>query len=117
MTSKLAILKKDELLIVDEPCAGFCKTERDVILKMLKDKTEKGYSIIAVEHTKEIIANADYVIELGPGAGRYGGKLIFEGPILKFKRSNTITARHVFEAKKEYAEKECCQKKQLHCQK
>ncbi len=98
LKSKLSALKKDELLIVDEPCAGFCKKERKNILKMLKSKTGKGYSIIAVEHTKEIIANADYVIELGPGAGRYGGKLIFEGPILKFRHSNTITAKHVFAA-------------------
>jgi len=96
---KLAKLQKNNLLIVDEPCAGFCKKEREIILKLLKEKVKKGHSIIAVAHNKEIIINADYIIELGPGSGRYGGKLIFEGNIDKFKRSKTITAKHVFYTK------------------
>ncbi|HBK34755.1 MAG: Excinuclease ABC subunit A [Candidatus Uhrbacteria bacterium GW2011_GWE2_40_58] len=98
---KLAAIHKGDLLIVDEPCAGFCEKERKVILKMLKDKVKQGYSIIAVEHNKEIIANADYIIELGPGAGRYGGKLIFEGNLTEFKKSGTITANYVFNASKD----------------
>lgn len=102
---KLKELKKNELLIVDEPCAGFCKSERELILRLLKNKIKEGYSIIAVEHTKEVIANADYVIELGPGAGRYGGKLIFEGSIDNFKKSKTITSNFVF-GKEEYFKKE-----------
>jgi len=96
LKKKLAAIHKEDLLIVDEPCAGFCEKERRAILKMLKDKVRQGYSIIAVEHNKEIIANADYIIELGPGAGRYGGKLIFEGNLAEFKKSGTITAKHVF---------------------
>ncbi len=96
LESKLFSLEKDSLLIVDEPCAGFCKTERLNILKLLKDKVLKGYSIICVEHTKEIIANSDYIIELGPGAGKYGGKLIFQGSLSEFKKANTITSKHVF---------------------
>lgn len=98
LKKKLAEIQKDDLLIVDEPCAGFCKKERQLILKMLKNKVAQGYSIIAVEHNSEIIANADHVIELGPGAGRYGGKLIFEGNINEFKKSGTITSKHVFDA-------------------
>jgi len=100
LKKKLAAIHKEGLLIVDEPCAGFCEKERKAILKMLKDKVKQGYSIIAVEHNKEIIANADYIIELGPGAGRYGGKLIFEGNLNEFKKSGTITAEHVFKKNK-----------------
>lgn len=96
LKAKLSNLKKNELLIVDEPCAGFCKSERELILKLLKNKVKEGYSIICVEHTKEIIANSDYIIELGPGAGKYGGKLIFQGTIEEFKKSNTITAKYVY---------------------
>ncbi|MBU1132573.1 ATP-binding cassette domain-containing protein [Patescibacteria group bacterium] len=96
LKTKLSGMQKNDLLVVDEPCAGFCKKEREMILKLLKDKVKKGYSIIAVEHNKEIITNADYVIELGPGSGRYGGKLIFEGSIAEFKKSGTVTAKHVF---------------------
>jgi len=101
LKKKLAAIRKEDLLIVDEPCAGFCGKERNAILKLLKDKVKQGFSIIAVEHNKEIIANADYVIELGPGAGRYGGKLIFEGNLNEFKKSGTITAKHVFDISKD----------------
>ncbi len=108
LKKKLSAIQKNDLLIVDEPCAGFCKKEREMILKMLKDKVKKGYSIITVEHNREIIANADYVIELGPGAGRYGGRLVFEGGVEEFKKSKTITAKHVFDTnKKFYAQKIC----------
>jgi excinuclease ABC subunit A len=100
LKKKLSAIKKDDLLIVDEPCAGFCKKERETILKLLKNKVKNGFSIIAVEHNKEIIVNADYIIELGPGAGRYGGKLIFEGNLAEFKKSKTITAKHVFSVSK-----------------
>jgi len=96
LKNKLKIIGKKDLLIVDEPCAGFCRRERELITKMLRKKVRSGYSIIAVEHNKEIIKDADYVIELGPGAGRYGGRLIFEGTNAQFKKSKTITAKHVF---------------------
>jgi excinuclease ABC subunit A len=100
LKKKLALIHKDDLLIVDEPCAGFCAKERQKILKMLQSKVKLGYSIIAVEHNREIITNADYIIELGPGSGRYGGKLIFEGTLNQFKKSGTVTAKHLFDLKK-----------------
>lgn len=96
LKTKLSAMKRGDLLIIDEPCAGFCKKEREMILKMIKEKVAQEYSIIAIEHNKEIIAGADYIIELGPGAGRYGGKLIFEGTMDEFKKSDTMTAKHIF---------------------
>jgi excinuclease ABC subunit A len=96
LKKKLAAIEREDLLIVDEPCAGFCRRERLLILKMLQAKVKQGYSIIAVEHNPEIIAGADYIIELGPGSGRYGGKLIFEGTIKEFQKAKTITAEFVF---------------------
>ncbi|MFH1661485.1 MAG: ATP-binding cassette domain-containing protein [Candidatus Falkowbacteria bacterium] len=113
LKKKLSLINKNDLLIVDEPCAGFCKKERNIILKMLKDKVKKGHSIIAVEHNKEIIANADYIIELGPGAGRYGGKLIFEGNLNKFKKSGTITAKHVFKTDEKFYEEKYNKKSKI----
>jgi excinuclease ABC subunit A len=101
LKTKLSTMEKNSLLIVDEPCAGFCKKERVLILKMLRDKVKKGFSIIAVEHNREIIEDADYVIELGPGAGRYGGELMFEGDNKEFRKSNTITAKYIFKKSEE----------------
>jgi excinuclease ABC subunit A len=110
LKKKLSVIKKDDLLIVDEPCAGFCERERKMILHMLQDKVAEGYSIVAVEHNREIIANAEYIIELGPGAGKYGGKLLFEGSLREFKKSGTITAKHVFADTKKPPQKESVEK-------
>ena len=54
---------------------------------------DKGNSIIVVEHNKQIIEIADYIIELGPGAGKNGGNVIFKGSYEKLISSNTITAQ------------------------
>lgn len=94
-------IRKGELLIVDEPCAGMAQKDREEILKMLKDIVKKGVSVIAVEHNKDIIANADYVIEFGPEAGHKGGKVVFEGSIDKFRKAKTPTAIYAFSNKAE----------------
>ena len=92
-------LKKDDLLIVDEPCAGLSIAESNNVLKKLKLLVKKGISVIAIEHSKEIIQNADYVIEFGPKSGKYGGEITFEGSINQFKKSKSITADYIFSNK------------------
>lgn len=97
----LSEIKKGELLIVDEPCAGMAKKDRENILNILRSTVKKGISVIVVEHNKDIIANADYVIEFGPGAGAKGGGVIFQGSIHKFKKAKTLTAIYAFSNKAE----------------
>jgi len=93
-------LKRGDLLIVDEPCAGFTKNECKNILKLLKKVVSEGKSVIVIEHAKEIIIGADYIIEFGPKSGKYGGEIIFQGSLEKFRKSKTITAKNVFAEKK-----------------
>lgn len=100
LMNKLKNLSKNDLLILDEPCAGFSKNEQLYIIKKLLEKTKNGFSIIVVEHNKEIIKNSDYVIELGPGSGKYGGKLIFQGTQEQFKNSNTLTSKYIYSQRK-----------------
>lgn len=94
-------LKKDELLIVDESCAGLSKEESLNILEKLKRLTKERKSVIAIEHSKEIINGADYIIEFGPKSGKYGGEIIFQGNLAQFKKSKSITADYVFSNKAE----------------
>ncbi|MDR3559623.1 MAG: ATP-binding cassette domain-containing protein [Candidatus Pacebacteria bacterium] len=89
-------IKKGELLIADEPCAGFIHEERQEILSMLRGLVNKGISVIVVEHNKDIIANADYIIEFGPESGSRGGQIIFEGSLEKFRKAKTPTAIYAF---------------------
>ena len=94
-------MKSGELLIVDEPCAGMAKADRELILRMLKVAVKKGISVIAVEHSKDIIVNSDYIIEFGPGSGAKGGKVIFQGTVMAFKKAHTVTSEHAFSHKAE----------------
>ncbi len=90
-----------DLLIVDEPCTGLSPEESISILNKLKKLTKEGKSVIAIEHSKEIIKGADYIIEFGPKSGKYGGEVIFQGNPIQFKKSKSITADYVFSNKAE----------------
>ena len=88
--------KRGDLLILDEPCAGFCAGERAEIVEKMRRAIQNGISIIALEHNKEPIAAADYVLEFGPLAGKNGGHLIFSGSSANFRKSGSITAKYAF---------------------
>ena len=82
------LLKTDaELLIVDELGAGLSLSEAENIAKCFRHLVDFGYSILSVEHAVPIIENSDYVIELGPDAGEYGGEVTFEGCTSEYKKT------------------------------
>src|SRR5699024_9940187 len=67
------------LYILDEPSIGLHQRDNDKLIDSLKTLRDVGNSVIVVEHDREMIENADYVIDLGPFAGKHGGKIISEG--------------------------------------
>ena len=80
------------LYILDEPSIGLHPRDNNRLLNMLKTLRDIGNSILVVEHDQETIESADYVIDLGPGAGRYGGEVAFAGTpeeLLKAEESPT----------------------------
>lgn len=94
-------LKKNDLLIVDELCAGLNTKETINILNKLKKLVKEDKSVIIIEHSKEIIKGADYVIEFGPKSGKHGGEIVFQGSLDEFKKSKDITSKYVFSNKAE----------------
>lgn len=76
---KLLIKNDSKLIIVDELGAGLSITESNDISKCFRLLVNSGYSILAVEHSLPIIRNSDYIVELGPGAGAFGGTITFVG--------------------------------------
>jgi excinuclease ABC subunit A len=96
LTSALDTAKKGDLLIVDEPCVGMAKEDRQAIIITLKKAVRRGISVFAVEHSSDLVAGSDYVIEFGPGSGAQGGKIVFAGPISEFRAAKTHTAKYVF---------------------
>jgi excinuclease ABC subunit A len=68
------------LYILDEPSVGLHPRDTDRLVKVLKELRNLGNTVVVVEHEEDIIKNADYLIDMGPGAGIYGGDVVFAGP-------------------------------------
>ena len=86
----------DTLYILDEPTIGLHPRDTQRLVAILRQLTEQGNTVIVVEHDRDVIAAADHVVDLGPGAGEHGGELIFSGPTEKLWRDPTsLTARYL----------------------
>jgi excinuclease ABC subunit A len=83
------------LYILDEPSIGLHQRDNNKLIKSLQDLRDRGNSVIVVEHDKEMILKADYVIDIGPGAGRKGGQLVFAGTPTEMLNSNSITSQYL----------------------
>ncbi|MDL2240661.1 excinuclease ABC subunit UvrA [Bacteroidales bacterium OttesenSCG-928-K22] len=83
------------MYILDEPSVGLHSRDTQRLIKTLKYLRDLGNSVIIVEHDKEIILEADYVIDIGPFAGRLGGEVVFAGTIPELKKSDTLTAKYL----------------------
>jgi excinuclease ABC subunit A len=68
------------LYVLDEPCAGLHPTDVAHLLGVLLKLTERGNAVVAVEHHLDLVRVADHVVEIGPGPGADGGKVVYEGP-------------------------------------
>ena len=87
--------------VLDEPSIGLHQRDIAHLLDVLKDLRDKGNSVVVVEHDPAVIERADHIIDLGPGAGRLGGELTFEGSVDGLRRSDTVTGRCLKRAKEQ----------------
>jgi excinuclease ABC subunit A len=83
------------LYILDEPSIGLHQRDNTRLIKALKNLRDVGNSIIVVEHDKDMIVESDYVIDIGPGAGVHGGKLVAAASPKDMLKLNTITAQYI----------------------
>ena len=79
--------------ILDEPTAGLHPYDAERIGKLLLDLRDKGNNVLVVEHSRQMIALADHIIELGPMAGTQGGELVYAGNLKEFLTRETVTAK------------------------
>ncbi|OBX22098.1 MULTISPECIES: excinuclease ABC subunit UvrA [Bizionia] len=83
------------LYILDEPSIGLHQRDNEKLIKSLLALRDIGNSVIVVEHDKDMIEHADYVIDIGPRAGKYGGEIISIGTPAELKTHNTLTADYL----------------------
>ena len=83
------------LYILDEPSIGLHQRDNMKLIKALQDLRDLGNTVIVVEHDKDMMLEADYVIDIGPGAGRHGGQIVSAGTPAEFVASQTMTADYL----------------------
>ncbi len=82
------------LFVLDEPSIGLHSRDNHRLIEILKSLKDIGNTVIVVEHDPEIIRSAEFLIDLGPKAGRFGGQVMYSGPMDKFlKSADTLTAK------------------------
>jgi excinuclease ABC A subunit len=81
--------------VLDEPTSGLHLADISRLLGMLDRLVDQGNSVIVIEHHLAVMAHADWIVDLGPGAGHDGGRVVFEGPPTELARADTLTGRHL----------------------
>ncbi|CAM3197103.1 ABC transporter domain-containing protein [Deinococcus saxicola] len=83
----------DMLYILDEPSTGMHARDVERLNGLLKELRDKGNTVLVVEHDPDVIAVADHIVDIGPGAGTHGGEVVFEGSYTRLKKADTLTGR------------------------
>lgn len=84
------------IYVLDEPTTGLHLADVDQLLDLLDRLVDSGRSVIVIEHHQAVMAHADHLIDLGPGAGAEGGRIVFEGtPAQLVAQASTLTGRHL----------------------
>ena len=83
------------MYILDEPSIGLHPKDTERLIKVLKDLRNLGNTVIVVEHDEDIMKEADYIIDIGPEAGSFGGDVVAEGNFEKILKSNSLTAKYL----------------------
>jgi excinuclease ABC subunit A len=83
------------LYILDEPSIGLHQRDNHRLIESLKELRDLGNSVIVVEHDKDTMLNADYLVDIGPGAGRHGGEVVFAGTPAETMKGHSITCDYL----------------------
>ena len=83
------------LYILDEPSIGLHQRDNERLIKSLKELRDLGNTVIVVEHDEDMMRQSDYIVDIGPRAGRKGGEVVFQGTINDMLKTDTITAQYL----------------------
>ena len=95
MVRHLGAALTEMVYIFDEPTIGLHPHDIERLNGVLRLLRDKGNTVLVVEHKPEVMAIADHIVDMGPGAGKDGGTLVFEGPFQELKKAGTKTGKHL----------------------
>lgn len=95
LASQLGMKLNGVMYLVDEPTSGLHPYDQEKVVRVLKELKALGNTVIVVEHNPKVILEADWVIELGPGAGDKGGEVLYYGPLKDFLKLDTPTCSYI----------------------
>jgi excinuclease ABC subunit A len=96
IANQLASALSGVLYILDEPSIGLHPRDIDMLTQQVKKLSARGNTVVIVEHDPSLIRSADFIVELGPGAGERGGRLVYSGPASDFlETSQTLTSQYL----------------------
>lgn len=87
--------KNNNVIVLDEPSTGLHPSDTVKLLSLMDKIIERGNTLVVIEHNLDIMAQADWIIDIGPLAGKQGGELIYEGKLEPFLKSNSVTAQYL----------------------
>ena len=88
------------LYVLDEPTIGLHPRDNDRLISALKGLRDRGNTVVVVEHDEEMMRAADWIVDLGPGAGREGGRIMYQGPFKGLLKAKSLTADYLTGRKK-----------------
>ena len=83
------------LYVLDEPTIGLHPRDNERLIKTLKELRDRGNTVVIVEHDEEMMRAADYIVDLGPGAGRTGGEVMYQGDFAGLLKAKSLTAEYL----------------------
>ncbi|MGQ9570596.1 MAG: excinuclease ABC subunit UvrA [Thermodesulfovibrionales bacterium] len=95
LSNQLGSFLTGTLYVLDEPTIGLHARDTEIIAKIMSELSRLGNTILVVEHDRGIIESADWIIELGPGGGHRGGRVVFSGQKDEFLKADILTARYI----------------------
>ncbi|MGW2148653.1 ATP-binding cassette domain-containing protein [Nonomuraea bangladeshensis] len=94
MARELREAAEPALYVLDEPTTGLHLRDIAALLGVLDQLVEQGHTVVVIEHNLDVIRHADWIIDLGPGPGRHGGRILYQGPVTDLKGTATAAALH-----------------------
>jgi excinuclease ABC subunit A len=95
LSNQLALRLTGTLYVLDEPSIGLHPRDTDRLAEVIRELSAADNTVLMVEHDKTLIRSADHVVEMGPGAGERGGRVVFAGPKQEFLKSACLTAKYL----------------------